>query len=316
MCWRSRAERARLRACAAYGPAGSSCTTRSHASTAWLELPLPGERRALVVERAGVLGVEAKHPRERLQRLRGAAVLEQGAAEGGERLELVRIGLEQPDRAPRSPRAATRAGRPGRRARAPRRCRSGADRARARRPRAPAPQLLPLLLQAAELVPDAHQRGVELQRGVERGERGGAIAQPGGHLGLEVQQIGPSRRERSAPRGCSRARRARRPPPGGPARGRPAPRRRRAPGAPARRRAARHRRPSRAPAARGSRRAWRRDRPGPRPGPRDSAPAPRRRARAWRRRRRAAPRRLRAVRPRAVARDTSASARSSSPLPM
>ena len=35
MCWRSRAERARLRACAAYGPDGSSCTTRSHASTAW-----------------------------------------------------------------------------------------------------------------------------------------------------------------------------------------------------------------------------------------------------------------------------------------
>ena len=35
MCCRSRADRARVRAWAAYGPAGSSWTTRSQACTAW-----------------------------------------------------------------------------------------------------------------------------------------------------------------------------------------------------------------------------------------------------------------------------------------
>ena len=34
-----------------------------------VELPLPGEGRALVVERAGMLGVEPQHPLERLERL-------------------------------------------------------------------------------------------------------------------------------------------------------------------------------------------------------------------------------------------------------
>src|SRR6185312_15128895 len=35
MCCRSRADRARVRAWLAYGPPGSSCTTRSQACTAW-----------------------------------------------------------------------------------------------------------------------------------------------------------------------------------------------------------------------------------------------------------------------------------------
>src|SRR5262249_16726301 len=46
-----------------------------------IELPLAGQRRALVVERAGTLGIEPEHPLERLERLNGAAVLEEGTAQ-------------------------------------------------------------------------------------------------------------------------------------------------------------------------------------------------------------------------------------------
>ena len=44
------------------------------------EAPLPGQRGAGVVERTGMIGVEAEHPGERLERLRGAAVIQQRAA--------------------------------------------------------------------------------------------------------------------------------------------------------------------------------------------------------------------------------------------
>ena len=60
-----------------------------------IELALPSERGTLVVERPRVLGVEAKDPLESLERLHRAAVLEQRAAQGGERLEVVRVGLEE-----------------------------------------------------------------------------------------------------------------------------------------------------------------------------------------------------------------------------
>ena len=77
------------------GPPGSSCTTRSHACTAWSNCRCRASAAPSVVERPGVLRVEPQHPLERLERLRGAAVLEQRAAQRRERLELVGIGLEQ-----------------------------------------------------------------------------------------------------------------------------------------------------------------------------------------------------------------------------
>ena len=70
MCCRSRAERARLRACGGVGSARVELHDPLPGLHGLIELPLPRERGALVVERAGVLGVEAEHPGERLERLR------------------------------------------------------------------------------------------------------------------------------------------------------------------------------------------------------------------------------------------------------
>ena len=105
MCWRSRAERARRPRLGRVRPAGIELDHPLPRLDRLVELPLPRERGALVVERAGVLGIEPQHPLERLERLGGAAVLEQRAAQRRERLQLVRVGLEQPHQHRRSPRA-------------------------------------------------------------------------------------------------------------------------------------------------------------------------------------------------------------------
>ena len=59
-----------------------------------VELPLPGQRGALVIQRARVLGIEAQYALEGFECLRGPPVLQQRPAERGARLELVGIGLQ------------------------------------------------------------------------------------------------------------------------------------------------------------------------------------------------------------------------------
>ena len=59
-----------------------------------IELPLPREHGATVIERAGVIPVEPEHSLECLHGLRGSPIFEQRATKRGEGLELVGVGLE------------------------------------------------------------------------------------------------------------------------------------------------------------------------------------------------------------------------------
>ena len=141
-----------------------------------------------------MIAIEPEHALERFHRLRGAPVLEQRAPEGGECLELVGIGLEDPhehaDRRARRFDAAQQVGqREGRRA-VRRQQVEGALVGGAR-----GAPVAPLLLQPAQLVPDAHERRVELERRVEGRERRRPVAEPGRDLRLEMEQVGAARRD-------------------------------------------------------------------------------------------------------------------------
>ena len=71
--------------------------TRRQRSDRFAESMLLGEQRALEVQRADVLRIEPQHARKRVARVAAPRQVDQRFAEGDERVEVVRVALQQLD---------------------------------------------------------------------------------------------------------------------------------------------------------------------------------------------------------------------------